>query len=105
MVRSPEDVHGIARLGPDPLDPAFGRDEFAELLAGRRTQIKGVLRDQSIIAGVGNAYSDEILHAAKMSPYALAATLSDTDITRLYDAMRATLTDAVTQASGRPPAG
>lgn len=104
VVRSPEDVPGIARLGPDPLDPAFGRDEFAELLAGRRTQIKGVLRDQSIIAGVGNAYSDEILHAAKMSPYALAATLSDTDITRLYDAMRATLTDAVTQASGRPPA-
>ncbi len=104
VVRSPEDVPGIARLGPDPLDPAFGRDEFAELLAGRRTQIKGVLRDQSIIAGVGNAYSDEILHAAKMSPYALAATLSDTDITRLYDAMRATLTDDVTQASGRPPA-
>ena len=77
VVREPSDVPGVARLGPDPLDPAFTRDTLAELLAGRRTQIKGVLRDQMIIAGVGNAYSDEILHAAKTSPYALAAGLSD----------------------------
>ncbi len=102
--RDPQDVSGIARLGPDPLGDGFGRDDLAALLEGRRTQIKGVLRDQSVIAGIGNAYSDEILHAAKMSPYALAATLGEGDITRLYDAMRATLTDAVAQASGRPPA-
>jgi formamidopyrimidine-DNA glycosylase len=100
----PADVPGIARLGPDPLDPAFTRETLAELLAGRRTQIKGVLRDQSIIAGVGNAYSDEILHAAKMSPYALAATLSDEDVTTLYDAMQSTLSEAVATASGKPPA-
>ncbi|GAA1647142.1 Fpg/Nei family DNA glycosylase [Microbacterium flavum] len=104
VVRHPQDVPGVARLGPDPLQPAFTRDVFATLLAGRRTQIKGVLRDQSIIAGVGNAYSDEILHAARMSPYALAANLSPEEITRLYEAMRSTLTDAVNQASGRPPA-
>jgi len=103
-VRDPQDVPGIARLGPDPLDAAFTRDAFAALLAGRRTQIKGVLRDQSIIAGIGNAYSDEILHAAKMSPYALAAILDGDEVTRLYDAMRATLTDAVAAASGKPPA-
>lgn len=103
-VRDPQDVPGIARLGPDPLDAAFTRDAFAALLAGRRTQIKGVLRDQSIIAGIGNAYSDEILHAAKMSPYALAASLDGDEVTRLYDAMRATLTDAVAVASGKPPA-
>ncbi|WP_312678713.1 zinc finger domain-containing protein, partial [Microbacterium sp.] len=103
-VRDPQDVPGIARLGPDPLDPAFTRDAFAALLAGRRTQIKGVLRDQSIIAGIGNAYSDEILHAARMSPYALAAILDGDEVTRLYDAMRATLTDAVAAASGKPPA-
>ncbi|HCJ49934.1 MAG TPA: endonuclease VIII [Microbacterium sp.] len=102
--RSPADVPGIARLGPDPLDAAFTRDTLAALLAGRRTQIKGVLRDQSIVAGIGNAYSDEILHAAKMSPYALAATLSDEDVDRLYAATRDTLTEAVTAASGRPPA-
>ncbi|MFD4960660.1 Fpg/Nei family DNA glycosylase [Microbacterium sp. NPDC058389] len=104
VVRDPADVPGIARLGPDPLDPSFTRDAFAGLLSGRRTQIKGVLRDQSIIAGVGNAYSDEILHAAKMSPYALASSLSDDDVTRLFDAMTSTLRDAVAEASGKPPA-
>ena len=103
-VRDPHDVPGIARLGPDPLDDDFTRDAFAGLLAGRRTQIKGVLRDQSILAGVGNAYSDEILHAAKMSPYALAASLDGDEVTRLYVALRETLADAVAQASGKPPA-
>lgn len=104
VVRRPDDVPGIARLGPDPLGEDFTRDVLAGLLAGRRTQIKGVLRDQSIVAGIGNAYSDEILHAAKMSPYALAAGLDDAEIDRLYAALRSTLTDAVAQASGRPPA-
>ena len=104
VAREPGDVPGIARLGPDPLDPSFTLDVFASLIAGRRTQIKGVLRDQSTIAGVGNAYSDEILHAAKMSPYALAASLTGDDVTRLFDAMIETLTDASAQASGKPPA-
>ncbi len=103
-VTDPSEVPGIARLGPDPLDDEFGRDEFGALLSGRRTQIKGVLRDQSIIAGVGNAYSDEILHAAKMSPYALAATLSEAEVDRLFEAMTTTLTEAVTAARGKPPA-
>ncbi|WP_137844393.1 DNA-formamidopyrimidine glycosylase family protein [Microbacterium sp. 2FI] len=104
VVREPADVPGIARLGPDPLDPAIPLETFAGLLAGRRTQIKGVLRDQSTIAGVGNAYSDEILHAAKMSPYALASSLSEDDVARLHAAMIETLTDAVAAASGKPPA-
>ena len=104
VVRDPSDVPGVARLGPDPLDPGFTRDTLAGLLAGRRTQIKGVLRDQMVIAGVGNAYSDEILHAAKMSPYALAATLSDDDVDTLFAAMQATLAEAVAAASGKPPA-
>lgn len=104
VVRDPADVPGIARLGPDPLDPAFTRDALAALLAGRRTQIKGVLRDQSIIAGIGNAYSDEILHVARLSPYALAATLGDAEIDTLYTATIETLRDAVEAASGKPPA-
>lgn len=103
-VTHPDEVPGIARLGPDPLDDDFGRTEFGALLTGRRTQIKGVLRDQSIIAGVGNAYSDEILHAAKMSPYALAATLTDDDVDRLFTAMTTTLTEAIDAARGKPPA-
>jgi formamidopyrimidine-DNA glycosylase len=104
VVRDPGEVPGIARLGPDPLDPGFDRGTFAGLLAGRRTQIKGVLRDQSIIAGVGNAYSDEILHAARMSPYALAATLDADEVDRLFTAMTDTLAEAVATASGKPPA-
>ncbi len=104
VVREPSDVPGIARLGPDPFDAAFTRDAFAALLVNRRTQIKGLLRDQAVIAGIGNAYSDEILHAARMSPYALAASLDDADIDRLYAAMLETLHDAVVQASGKPPA-
>ncbi|MGV9194958.1 Fpg/Nei family DNA glycosylase [Microbacterium sp. MC2] len=103
-VRAPHDVPGIARLGPDPLDPGFTRDTLAGLLAGRRTQIKGVLRDQSTVAGIGNAYSDEILHAARMSPYALAAHLDDAEIDRLYAALRATIAEAVDAAAGKPPA-
>ncbi|GAT72476.1 formamidopyrimidine-DNA glycosylase [Microbacterium sp. HM58-2] len=104
VVRDPQEVPGIARLGPDPLEPGFTRDVFAGLLDGRRMQIKGLLRDQGVIAGIGNAYSDEILHAAKMSPYAIAGTLGPDDIDRLYEAMRTTLTDAVAAASGKPPA-
>ncbi|TQL86836.1 Fpg/Nei family DNA glycosylase [Microbacterium saperdae] len=104
VVRDPQEVPGIARLGPDPLDEDFSREAFAALLDGRRTQIKGLLRDQSVIAGIGNAYSDEILHAARMSPYAIAATLSPDDVDRLFTAMRQTLTEAVAEASGKPPA-
>ena len=82
---------GIATLGPDPLDPAFDRAALAGLLAGRRSQVKGVLRDQSLLAGVGNAYSDEILHAAKLSPYAVAGSLTEEQVDRLYDALRSVL--------------
>lgn len=104
VARDPGDVPGIARLGPDPLSAGFTRDALAEILTGRRTQIKGVLRDQSIVAGIGNAYSDEILHAARMSPYALAATLDDAEIDRLHAAILDTLDEAVAAASGKPPA-
>lgn len=104
VVRDPDEVPGIARLGPDPLEEAFTRDAFAALLHGRRTQIKGLLRDQAVIAGIGNAYSDEILHAARMSPYAIADKLGDQEIDRLFDAMKTTLAEAVAEASGKPPA-
>jgi formamidopyrimidine-DNA glycosylase len=104
VVRDPQDVPGIARLGPEPLDEAFTRDVFAGLLEGRRMQIKGLLRDQNVIAGIGNAYSDEILHAARMSPYAISGKLDDGEIDRLYGAMQTTLRSAVAAASGKPPA-
>ena len=103
VVRDVAEVPGIARLGPDPTAPDFTLEDFAATLAGRRTQVKGLLRDQSVFAGVGNAYSDEILHNARMSPYALAAKLEPDDVERLYHAMRDTLADAVAAAAGRPP--
>ncbi|MEL5992108.1 Fpg/Nei family DNA glycosylase [Microbacterium phosphatis] len=104
VVRDPAEMPGIGRLGPDPLSEDFTRDDLAALLTDRRTQIKGVLRDQQTIAGIGNAYSDEILHAARMSPYALAAKLTPEDVDTLYVAMRETLAEAVEAARGRPPA-
>ncbi|MEU8675340.1 DNA-formamidopyrimidine glycosylase family protein [Streptomyces sp. NPDC048560] len=100
LVRDPAEVPGVARLGPDPLDEAFGREAFAALLAGERRRIKGALRDQALIAGIGNAYSDEILHVARMSPFKLTANLSEDDVTTLYTALRTTLTDAVERSSG-----
>ena len=104
IVRDPREVPGIARLGPDPLADSFTRDEFGRLLDGRRMQIKGLLRDQEVIAGVGNAYSDEILHVAKISPFAIAGSLPPEVVDRLYAALRETLSAAVRTASGKPAA-
>ena len=101
VVRDPQDVPGIARLGPDPLADDFTIDRFAEILQQEgRKQLKGVLRYQSTIAGIGNAYSDEILHAAKMSPFKPANGLTDDELTTLYDAVRTTLGDAVARSRG-----
>ncbi|MEZ5117518.1 MAG: DNA-formamidopyrimidine glycosylase family protein [Candidatus Nanopelagicales bacterium] len=103
VVRDPSvEVPGIARLGPDPLDDAFTFDALRSILASAGgKQVKGVLRDQSVIAGIGNAYSDEILHVAKLSPYAPAGRLSDEETAALYEAIRATLTDAVARSVGQ----
>lgn len=100
VVRDAAEIPGVARLGPDPLADDFDEGRFAELLAGERRQLKGALRDQSLIAGVGNAYSDEILHAAKMSPFKLASSLTPEETRRLYEALRATLTEAVERSRG-----
>jgi formamidopyrimidine-DNA glycosylase len=102
LVRAPGEVPGIATLGPDPLAESFTREVFAGILAGQRSQIKGLLRDQSVIAGVGNAYSDEVLHAARMSPFAISAKLDDAQVTTLYEALQSTLRSAVAAAAGKP---
>ncbi|WP_223693071.1 Fpg/Nei family DNA glycosylase [Leifsonia poae] len=100
VVRHPEELPGIARLGPDPLADDFTLDVFAGILSGQgRAQIKGVLRSQSVIAGIGNAYSDEILHAARMSPFKPAA-MPPEQIARLFEAMQSTLRDALARADG-----
>jgi formamidopyrimidine-DNA glycosylase len=100
IVRSLEEIPQIVRLGPDPLDATFTLEAFRAILASAgRTQIKGVLRDQSLIAGIGNAYSDEILHAAHMSPYK-PSSMSDDEASELYDAMRQTLQGATARPRG-----
>jgi DNA-formamidopyrimidine glycosylase len=100
LVRDPADVPGIASLGPDPLAPEFTAEVLGSLLAGRRTQIKGVLRDQRIIAGIGNAYSDEVLHAARMSPFRLASSLTPDDVAALHDVIIGTLRSAIERSAG-----
>jgi formamidopyrimidine-DNA glycosylase len=100
VVRDPQEVPGIARLGPDPLADDYPLDDFRALLASDRSQLKGLLRDQSKLAGIGNAYSDEILHAAKLSPFKPASNLGQEEVERLYAAMRDILSDAVERARG-----
>jgi formamidopyrimidine-DNA glycosylase len=102
IVSDPGQVPGIARLGPDPMAADFTVADFAALLEGRRTQVKGLLKDQGFLAGVGNAYSDEVLHVARLSPFALASGLDEEQVTRLYAALRETLAGAVSAASGKP---
>ncbi|MET9124843.1 DNA-formamidopyrimidine glycosylase family protein [Streptomyces sp. NPDC004528] len=100
VVRDPEEIPGVARLGPDPVAADFDEARFARLLEGERRRLKGALRDQSLIAGVGNAYSDEILHAARMSPFKLASSLTPEETGRLYEALRGTLSEAVERSHG-----
>ncbi|MGW6918495.1 Fpg/Nei family DNA glycosylase [Kitasatospora sp. NPDC054939] len=100
VVADPAEVPGIARLGPDPLDPAFTLEAFTALLSGERRRLKGVLRDQGVLAGVGNAYSDEVLHAARMSPYKQPAQLTGEETARLYEALVGTLREAVERSRG-----
>ncbi|MFI8961791.1 Fpg/Nei family DNA glycosylase [Streptomyces sp. NPDC053493] len=100
LVRAPEDVPGVARLGPDPLADDFDLAAFTALLSGERRQLKGALRDQSLIAGIGNAYSDEILHAAKMSPFKPTQNLTPDETATLYTALRTTLAEAVERSHG-----
>ncbi|NUP73335.1 MAG: Fpg/Nei family DNA glycosylase [Sinomonas sp.] len=102
IVRRLEDVPAIAELGPEPLEDSFTLERFRTLL-NKRQQIKGLLRNQKIIAGIGNAYSDEILHAAKLSPFAVASTLDDDETARLFGALKSTLEGATADAIGRPP--
>ncbi|MFP5377253.1 MAG: Fpg/Nei family DNA glycosylase [Acidimicrobiia bacterium] len=105
VVRAPEDVEGIARLGPDPLDPAFDAAALGAALRGHGGQLKAALTTQSVVAGVGNAYSDEALHLARLSPFKPAAKLGDDEVARLHAAVVGVLADALARSAGLPAAG
>jgi formamidopyrimidine-DNA glycosylase len=99
LVTDPATVPGIARLGPDALSADL--DTFAARVRLRRGQLKGILTDQEVLAGIGNAYSDEILHRARMSPFAMSDKLTDEQMAKLYQAAQAELTDAVSRSVGQ----
>jgi formamidopyrimidine-DNA glycosylase len=101
VVHDPESIPHVATLGPDPLSAEFDVEALSSLLKrSGRAQLKGVLRDQKIIAGIGNAYSDEILHAAKMSPFKPANSLTAEELTTLYGAIQGELSGAIERAKG-----
>jgi len=101
VVRDPAHVPGISRLGPDPLAADFTVAALRRILStAGRTQVKGTLRDQSVVAGIGNAYSDEVLHAARLSPYKPSSTLTEAESQALYDAIRDVLADAIERSAG-----
>jgi formamidopyrimidine-DNA glycosylase len=102
LVRDVALVPGVAKLGPDAL--AASAEEFAAAVRSRRGQVKGVLTDQAVLAGIGNAYSDEILHRAKLSPFAITDRLDDEAMGRLFRATREVLADAVDRSVGQKAA-
>jgi formamidopyrimidine-DNA glycosylase len=101
VVGDPQDIPMVATLGPDPLRPEFDQAALQGVLASAgRSQIKGVLKDQRILAGIGNAYSDEILHAARLSPFKPSNSLSETELSTLYGAIKDELSGAIARAEG-----
>jgi len=100
IVTDPATVPGVARLGIDPLREDFTSEALAALTRSARQQLKGLLTDQTVIAGIGNAYSDEILHVARMSPFKPSAGITGDDLQVLYAAVRTTLADAVARSDG-----
>jgi formamidopyrimidine-DNA glycosylase len=105
VVPAPEAVEGIARLGPDPLAPGFDAATLAAALAGAPGHLKSALTDQAVVAGVGNAYSDEVLHAARLSPFKPASRLTSEELDRLWRTLRDVLDSAVTRSAGLPASG
>lgn len=105
VVRDPEDVEGIARLGPDPLDPRFDSVALKAVLTDHGGQLKSALTTQSVVAGVGNAYSDEALHAARLSPFKAVSRLTDEEADRLHAALLQVLGEAVARSAGLPASG
>ena len=106
VVRDPNEIEFVASLGPEALSPDFTRDALAAILdSAGSVQLKGALTDQRLISGIGNAYSDDILHAARLSPFKKANKLTDDELTTLHEAMTSVLGDAVERSMGLPAAG
>jgi len=105
VVRSLDDVPQIAGLGPEALGPGLNAESFAALLRSRPGTLKSILADQHVIAGIGNAYSDEILHAAKLSPFLKTSAMTDAQASVLFTSTREVLTETLNRAVGIGAAG
>jgi len=99
------DVPGFKELGPDALDAELSLDVFERRLRKHHGELKNLLRNQSFVAGMGNAYSDEVLFAAHLKPLRRASTLKPEERRALYDAMRAVLPRAVETVRAQYDAG
>jgi formamidopyrimidine-DNA glycosylase len=101
VVADPQEIPMVATLGPDPLAPDFDQAALQAVLArAGRSQLKGVLKDQRVLAGIGNAYSDEILHAARLSPFKPSSSLTEEELATLYRAVKDELSGAIARAEG-----
>jgi formamidopyrimidine-DNA glycosylase len=107
VVRNPDDVEFIRTLGIEAISPDFTVSRFEEVMAAQgRAKIKGVLTEQGVIAGIGNAYSDEALHVAKLSPFTPASSIATNPVIaeRLHAAILEVLTGALDRSAGKPAA-
>jgi formamidopyrimidine-DNA glycosylase len=104
VVADPLAAGRVSELGPDALDAKLDDESFARILASSSGTVKGVLTDQSLIAGIGNAYSDEALHRARLSPFKPAANLDAQEAARLRAAVTDVLTEALARLDGLPAA-
>ncbi|GAA4371627.1 DNA-formamidopyrimidine glycosylase family protein [Agromyces bauzanensis] len=102
VVDDPVEVPAVAKLGPDPGDPGFSREDLDRVVVGRRKQLKAVLQDQESLAGIGNAYSDEILHEARLSPVVHASALTEAERERLFEATVGVISSAIEARHGVP---
>ncbi len=109
VVRDPEDVPSVASLGVEPLSEGFTVAFLERSFAGLRRQAKKALTDQRLIAGIGSAYADEILFAAKLSPIRYVSTMDREEIARLHRATGAVLREAIdairARSTGNPVVG
>jgi formamidopyrimidine-DNA glycosylase len=99
------DVPGLGEpdQGPDADDPALTLDVWRERIRRHPGELKNLLRNQSFVAGIGNAYSDEILHAARLLPFRKRSSLAAEEVDALYTATRSTLADAIKVLRERVP--
>jgi len=101
IVRDPGDVESIESLGIEPLSAAFTVEYLADVFGGLRRQLKKALTDQRSICGIGSAYADEILFAAKLSPIRYVSALRSEEIERLHRETRAVLAGAIEEIRAR----